>query len=77
MSHLINIMCNRSQLCFKFDAQFMASIFYLCVMCIARARVMYLLQSFFFNSVNFCFSLVLNSLAYITIPKNNGKIKIN
>ena len=28
-------------------------------------------------AVNFCFSFVLNSLAYITIPKNNGKIKIN
>ena len=33
--------------------------------------------SLFFISVNFCFSFVLNSLAYITIPKNNGKIKIN
>jgi len=32
----------------------------------------------FFISVNFCFSFnVLNSLAYITIPQNNGKIKIN
>ena len=30
----------------------------------------------FFISRNFCFSFVLNSLAYITIPKNNGKIKI-
>ena len=30
-----------------------------------------------FISVNFCFSFVLNCLAYITIPKNNGKIKIN
>ena len=28
-------------------------------------------------AVNFCFSFVLNSLAYIAIPKNNGKIKIN
>ena len=28
-------------------------------------------------AVNFCFSFVLNSLANITIPKNNGKIKIN
>ena len=27
-------------------------------------------------AVNFCFSFVLNSLAFITIPKNNGKIKI-
>ena len=34
--------------------------------------------SLFFISVNFCFSFVLNSLTYITIPKNNhGKIKIN
>ena len=31
----------------------------------------------FFISVSFCFSFVVNSLAYITIPKNNGKIKIN
>ena len=28
-------------------------------------------------AVNFCFPFVLNSLAYITIHKNNGKIKIN
>jgi len=28
-------------------------------------------------TVYFSFSFVLNSLAYITIPKNNGKIKIN
>ena len=38
---------------------------------------MYMLQLIFFISVNFCFSFVLNSLAYITIPKNNGKMKIN
>ena len=31
----------------------------------------------FFISVNFCFSFVSNSLAYITIPKDNAKIKIN
>ena len=33
----------------------------------------------FFISGNFCFSFVSKSLAiaYITIPKNNGKIKIN
>ena len=37
----------------------------------------YMLQLIFFISVNFCFSFVLNSLAYITIPKNNGKMKIN
>ena len=37
---------------------------------------MYMLQLIFFISVNFCFSFVLNSLAYITIPKNNGKMKI-
>ena len=37
---------------------------------------MYMLQLIFFISVNFCFSFVLNSLAYITIPKNNGKVKI-
>ena len=30
-----------------------------------------------FISVNFYFSIVSNSLAYITIPKNNRKIKIN
>ena len=30
-----------------------------------------------FISDNFCFSFVSKSLAYITIPKNNGKIKIN
>ena len=30
-----------------------------------------------FISVNFYFSFVLNSLAYITIPKNNRNIKIN
>ena len=28
-------------------------------------------------SVNFRFSFVLNQLAYITIPKNTGRIKIN
>ena len=28
-------------------------------------------------AVNFCFSFVLNSLAYTTTPKNNEKIKIN
>ena len=28
-------------------------------------------------AVNFCFSVVLNSVAYIIIPKNSGKIKIN
>ena len=33
--------------------------------------------SSFFISVNFGFPFVLNSLAYITIPQNNGKIKIN
>ena len=33
--------------------------------------------SSFFISVNFVFPFVLNSLAYITIPQNNGKIKIN
>ena len=38
---------------------------------------MYMLQLMFFISVNCCFSFVLNSLAYITIPKNNGKMKIN
>ena len=27
-------------------------------------------------AVNFCFSFVYNSFVYITIPKNNGKIKI-
>ena len=32
---------------------------------------LYMLQFFF------CFSFVLNSLAYNTIPKNNGKIKTN
>ena len=37
---------------------------------------MYMLQLIFFISVNFCFSFVLNSLAYITMPKNNGKMKI-
>ena len=31
----------------------------------------------FFISVNFYVSFVLNSLAYITIPKRNEKIKIN
>ena len=31
----------------------------------------------FFISVNFCFSFVLNSLALITITKNNGKVKMN
>ena len=31
----------------------------------------------FFTSVNFCFSFVLNSLAYVIILKNNGKIKSN
>ena len=30
-----------------------------------------------FTSVNFYFSFVSNSLAYITIPQNNGKTKIN
>ena len=30
-----------------------------------------------FTSVNFYFSFVSNSLAYITIPQNNGKMKIN
>ena len=37
---------------------------------------MYTLQLIFI-SVNFGFSFVLNSLTYITIPKANGKIKIN
>ena len=37
---------------------------------------MYMMQLIFFISVNFCFSFVLNSLAYITMPKNNGKMKI-
>ena len=32
--------------------------------------------SYFFISGNFCFFFVSNSLAYITIHKNNGKIKI-
>ena len=36
----------------------------------------YMLQLIFI-SVNFGFSFVLNSLTYITIPQNNGKIKIN
>ena len=31
----------------------------------------------FFSPVNFYFSFVLNSLSYITTPKNKGKIKIN
>ena len=31
----------------------------------------------FFIWVNFCFSYVLNSLAFITITKNNRKVKIN
>ena len=30
-----------------------------------------------FYSVNFCFPFVSNSLAYIIIPQNNGKIKKN
>ena len=38
---------------------------------------MYMLQLIFFISVHFCFSFVLNSLAYITIPQNNGKMKIH
>ena len=38
---------------------------------------MYMLQLIFFISVNFCFSFFKNLLAYITIPKNNGKMKIN
>ena len=39
---------------------------------------MYMLKLIFFLiSVKFCFSFVLNSLTYITIPKSNGKIKIN
>ena len=37
----------------------------------------YICYSKFFISVNLYFSFVLNSLAYIAIPKNNGKIKIN
>ena len=39
--------------------------------------IYYMLLLIFFISVNFCFSFVLNSLACITIHKNNGKIKIN
>jgi len=35
--------------------------------------LMEMLQGFFFISVNFCFSFVSNSLAYITIPKNKTK----
>ena len=31
----------------------------------------------FFISVNFCFSFVLNSLAYITIPKTMKKYKFS
>ena len=37
---------------------------------------MYMLQLIFI-SVNFYISFVSNSLAFIIIPKNNGKIKIN
>ena len=37
----------------------------------------YLLQLNFFISGNFCFSFVSNSLAYITVSKNNGKVKLS
>ena len=38
---------------------------------------MYLRYMFISVPVNFCFPFVSNSLAYIIIPKSNGKIKIN
>ena len=44
---------------------------YLCYMFYHRLPVK------FFIPVNFCFPFVSNSLAYIIIPKSNGKIKIN
>ena len=40
-------------------------------------EVLLLLQLIFVISVNFYFLFVTNSLAYITIPQNNGKMKIN
>ena len=43
----------------------------------ARRRTQRPVAVNFFISVNFWFSFVLNSLAYLTIPRNNGKIKIN
>ena len=36
----------------------------------------YVVVNFLFQIFNFGFSFVSNSFAYITIPKNNGKIKI-
>ena len=54
-----------------------------CLYCLLF-EVLYLLQLFiylfiylFFISVNVYFSFVSNSLAYLTIPQNNGKMKIN
>ena len=37
----------------------------------------YVAVNFFLFQLIFVFSFVLNSLAYVTIPKNNGKIKRN
>ena len=48
-----------------------------CLYCSMLFEVLYLLQLIFVISVNFYFLFVTNSLAYITIPQNNGKIKIN
>ena len=54
-------------------------------MCLVTAKIKkikcgnskYMLQLIFFISVNFYFSSVSNSLPYITIPKNNRKLKID
>ena len=37
--------------------------------------LVYMLQLILFISVNFWYSFVLNSLANIAIPRNNGEIK--
>ena len=42
-----------------------------------KLQLAYVAVNNYFIPVNFWFSFVLNSLAYTTIPRNNGKIKIN
>ena len=42
-----------------------------------KSQLAYVAFNNYFIPVNFWFSFVSNSLAYITIPRNNGKKEIN
>ena len=53
-----------------------SSVFYICLVALSASTLCLYVAVNFFISLNFCFSFLLNSLAYITIPKNNGKVKI-